>query len=245
MGRPNHILITGASGGIGGALARQLARQGRNVFLGGRDVARLESLAAELNAPYLAGDLTGSAGARELVAAAREQLGLLDGVAHCVGSLLLKPGHRTTDSEWLDTLHTHLSSAFFIMRESVQLMPETGGSLVFISSAAARHGFANHEAIAGAKAGIIGLTLSAAATQARRNIRVNCVAPGLTQTPLTGGLTSNEASLKASAAMHALGRIGQPEEIAAAIQFLLDHEWITGEVLSVSGGLGSVHARSG
>ncbi len=244
MSKPNHILVTGASGGIGSALARRLSHQGRNIFLAGRDVAKLESLSAELNAPYLAGDLTTSSFARKLITAARGQLGSLDGVAHCVGALLLKPGHRTTDAEWLDTLHTHLTSAFFIMRESVQAMPESGGALVFISSAAARHGFANHEAIAGAKAGIIGLTLSAAATQARRKIRVNCVAPGLTETPLTAGITGNETMLKASAGMHALGRIGQPDEIAAAIQFLLDHEWITGEVLSVSGGLGSVYARA-
>lgn len=115
---------------------------------------------------------------------------------------------------------------------------------MLLSSAAARHGFANHEAIAAAKAGIIGLTLSAAATYARQKIRVNCVAPGLVRTPLTIGITSNEIMLKNSAAMHALGRIGEPEEVAAAIRFLLESEWVTGQVLGVDGGLSSVFVRS-
>jgi NAD(P)-dependent dehydrogenase (short-subunit alcohol dehydrogenase family) len=104
---------------------------------------------------------------------------------------------------------------------------------------------ANHEAIAAAKAGVIGLTLSAAATYAARGIRVNCVAPGLVRTPMTARLTSNEATLKASTAMHPLGRIGEPSNIASAIQWLLDAEqsWVTGQVLGLDGGLASVRPR--
>ena len=102
----------------------------------------------------------------------------------------------------------------------------------------------NHEAIAAAKAGIIGLAQSAAATYARYNIRVNCVAPGLTRTPLTESLTRNEASLKSSVALHPLGRIGQPEEIASAICWFLapEQSWVTGQVLAVDGGLSSVQS---
>jgi NAD(P)-dependent dehydrogenase (short-subunit alcohol dehydrogenase family) len=120
-----------------------------------------------------------------------------------------------------------------------------GGSIVLVSSAAARLGLANHEAIAAAKAGIIGLTLSSAATYAARGIRVNCVAPGLTRTPMTARLTQNEATLKASTAMHALGRIGEPDDVAGAIDWLLGPEssWITGQVLGVDGGLASVRPR--
>ena len=90
-----------------------------------------------------------------------------------------------------------------------------------MSSAVAQRGMINHEAIAAAKAGVAGLALSAAATYARYNIRVNCVAPGLTRTPLTQALTKNEASLKMSAALHPLGRIGEPDEVANAIRWFL------------------------
>jgi len=244
MNHTNNILITGANGGMGNALALHLAGQGRKVFVSGRNPDKLGQLASDLGVGCLAGDLTDSHFAADLVAAASEQMGGLGGVAHCVGSLLLKPVERTTDEEWTEVLHTNLSSAFFVLRECSKKMNPDGGSVVLISSAAARHGFPNHEAIAGAKAGIIGLTLSAAATLARRHIRVNCVAPGLTATPMASIITNSPPALKASESMHALGRMGTAQEVADAIEFLLDHNWITGEVLSVDGGLGNVHARA-
>ena len=117
---------------------------------------------------------------------------------------------------------------------------------MLVSSVAARIGLANHEAIAAAKAGIIGLTLAAAASYAERGIRVNCVAPGLVRTPLTARLTATEAALKVSAAMHPLGRIGEPGDVAAAIAWLLDPQqsWITGQVLGIDGGLATIQART-
>ena len=120
-----------------------------------------------------------------------------------------------------------------------------GGSVVFVSSAAARHGFPNHEAIAAAKAGVTGLVLSAAATYASSGIRVNCVAPGLVEAEMSQPLVSNEATLKASQAMHALGRIGNPNDVASAIIWLLDPEqsWVTGQTIGVDGGLGTLFSR--
>jgi 3-oxoacyl-[acyl-carrier protein] reductase len=238
-----NVVVFGATGGIGSRLARELAANGSRLFLSGRNAGKLRQLADELNAGSQPADATDSAQVRTVFDAARQHLDTLDGVVHCVGSLLLRPANRTTDAEWLDTINTHLSSAFYVLREAVGDLAKQGGAIVLLSSAAARHGFANHEAIAAAKAGIIGLTLSAAATCARQRIRVNCVAPGLTRTPLTAGLTGNETMLKNSAAMHALGRIGEPEEVAAAIRFLLESEWITGQVLGIDGGLSSVFPR--
>jgi NAD(P)-dependent dehydrogenase (short-subunit alcohol dehydrogenase family) len=116
---------------------------------------------------------------------------------------------------------------------------------VLVSSAAAQTGLANHEAIAAAKGGVIGLTRSAAASYARQGVRVNAVAPGLVRTKLTERLTSSPQAEQASLALHALGRLGEPDDVASAIGWLLDpvQSWVTGQVIGIDGGLGSVRAR--
>jgi 3-oxoacyl-[acyl-carrier protein] reductase len=241
----SNYLIFGATGGVGSALSRSLAAQGNSVFVVGRDPARTQQLADELDASHTTCDATNGEEVSACFAAATESLGKIDGVAHCVGSLLLKPGHLTTAQQWDDTIATNLTSAFHVLRAAAPGMRKSGGSLVFVSSAAARLGFANHEAIAAAKAGLIGFVLASAATYAPNGIRVNCVAPGLTDTPLVSRITSDEASLEASRRMHALGRIGRPEDVASAIQWLLSPEqtWVTGQVIGVDGGLGTIRSR--
>ena len=173
-----------------------------------------------------------------------EAHGRLDGLANCVGSILLKPAHLTSEEEWDAVVSTNLKSAYAAVRAAARAMT-AGGSVVLVSSAAARLGLANHEAIAAAKAGVIGLALSAAATYAPKGIRVNAVAPGLVRTPMTARITGNEAALKASTAMHALGRVGEPEDVASAIAWLLDpaQSWVTGQVIGVDGGLATLRSR--
>ena len=191
-------------------------------------------------------DATDFKAVEDAFSAACEKFGRLDGVVNCCGSLLLKPAHLTTSEEWTHTLNANLTTAFHVLRAAAsRMMRSGGGSIVLLSSAVAQRGMINHEAIAAAKAGVVGLAQSAAATYARYNVRVNCVAPGLTRTPLTESLTKNEASLKASAALHPLGRIGEPNEVASAIAWLLDPEqsWVTGQVIAVDGGLSSVQPR--
>lgn len=240
------FLILGAGGGIGSATARILAKQGARVLLAGRDSDSLNQLAAEIGGvPH-----TVDGRSFEDVAAAAEraksEFGRLDGIANCVGSLLLKPAHITTEDEFDETIATNLRSAFAAVRAGAKTMRDGGGSIVLVSSAATQVGFANHEAIAAAKGGVSGLTLAAAASYARSRIRVNAVAPGLVKTRLTERLTANDKGEEASLAMHALGRLGQPEDVAAAIAFLLDpsNDWITGQILGVDGGLGAVRPRS-
>jgi 3-oxoacyl-[acyl-carrier protein] reductase len=181
------------------------------------------------------------------ISAAIENHGPLDGVVNCVGTLLLKPAHCTSDQEYSEVIAANLNSSFYLLRSAATAMMRSGGgSIVLLSSAVAQRGMINHEAIAAAKAGVLGLAQSAAATYARHNIRVNCVAPGLIRTPLTASLIRNEGFLKASAALHPLGRIGEPEEVASAIRWFLDPQqgWVTGQTLAVDGGLGSVQART-
>jgi NAD(P)-dependent dehydrogenase (short-subunit alcohol dehydrogenase family) len=114
--------------------------------------------------------------------------------------------------------------------------------VVFCSSAAARLGLANHEAIGAAKAGLEGLVLSAAATYAARSIRVNAVAPGLVRTSLAARITGSEGALKASLALHPMRKIGEADDVASALAWFLNpaQAWVTGQILGVDGGLGSL-----
>jgi NAD(P)-dependent dehydrogenase (short-subunit alcohol dehydrogenase family) len=233
-------VIAAAYGGIGTSLAQRLTAQGHQLLLLGRNGEKLASLGSALNAQHAVVDLT----SLETLEAAVAGFGPIDAFVNCAGSILLKPAHITSEAEFDQTLATNLKTAFFSVRAATKNMPQ-GGSIVLVSTAAARVGYANHEAIAAAKGGVLGLTLSAAATYANRNIRVNCVAPGLVDTPLAAKLTSNEAALKASQSLHALNRIGQPSDVASMIEFLVNpaNSWITGQVFGVDGGLGTLRAR--
>ena len=175
-------------------------------------------------------------------AMAQSEFGRVDGAVNCVGSVFLKPSHRTTASEWDETIATNLTSAFATVRAAANVMKSKGGSIVLRSSAAARIGLPSHEAIAAAKAGVVGLTRSAAASYAARGLRFNVVAPGLVKTKLTKRIWENERAAVMSQSMHALGRLGEPDEVASLIVWLLDpaNSWVTGEVFSIDGGLGNV-----
>ncbi|MFO0422150.1 MAG: SDR family NAD(P)-dependent oxidoreductase, partial [Planctomycetia bacterium] len=235
-------LILGGGGGIGSAVARLVVAAGGRVFLAGRDAARLEAIANELGMPWGTVEATDPDSIDACADAAAAALGGLDGITNCVGSILLKPAHLTTTADWHATIATNLTSGFGCVRAAGRLLKAEGGSVVLVSSAAARVGLANHEAIAAAKAGIMGLVLSAAATYARQKIRFNAVAPGLVRTPLASGLVSSELAEKASVGMHPLGRLGEPGDVARAIVWLLDpaQSWVTAQVIGVDGVLADV-----
>jgi NAD(P)-dependent dehydrogenase (short-subunit alcohol dehydrogenase family) len=239
-------LILGATGGVGQALCERLSKRGACLLIGGRDPARLEELSKRTGAEALAGDARDPLAVERAVARTVEHFGRIDGAVNLVGSLLLKPAHLTKPEEWDDVVATNLGSAFHLVRAAAKAMRGRGGSIVLVSSAAARTGLVNHEAIAAAKAGIEGLARSAAATYAAQGVGVNCVAPGLVRTPLTEGLTRRPASLAASEAMHPMGRIGEPEDVVSAIEWLLEpgNTWVTGQVIGVDGGLATLRGKA-
>jgi NAD(P)-dependent dehydrogenase (short-subunit alcohol dehydrogenase family) len=239
-------LVVGATGTIGGATVRLLDAAGATVALAGRDPDRLAALAAECRDASThvvdARDIDAVAGVVEAVVTAH---GRLDAAASLVGSLLLKPAHLTSADDWSEVIATNLTSAFALVRAAAPAMRSDGGAIVLASTAAARIGLANHEAIAAAKAGVEGLVRSAAATYGARSVRVNAVAPGLVASGLTERLVADPAQAEASRRMHALDRLGTGEDVARAVVWLLDpaQSWVTGQVLGVDGGLGSVRTR--
>lgn len=243
--RPSFVVL-GATGSIGSDLSRRLAISGANIYLGGRNTDSLANLGRELNATCHEVDANRPSSIHECLQSAAENFGKIDGVVNCIGSVLLKAAHMTSADEWNDTIAVNLTSAFCVVQAAGKLMRRTGGSVVLISSAAARIGLANHEAIAAAKAGINGLTRSAAATYASRGIRVNAIAPGLVKSNMTKALWDTPAAESTSMAMHPLGRLGNPKDVASAIEWLLQpaNNWITGQVIGIDGGLATIAPKS-
>ena len=219
--RERIYAILGASGGIGSALARRLASDGATVLLGGRRLEPLETLAEEIGGHAVEVDGRDFEAVGEFLQRTSELEGELVGVANCAGSLLLKPAHLTTRAEYDEVLDTNLATAFAVVRAAGRQMRESGGSIVLVSSAAADIGLPNHEAIAAAKGAVAALTRSASASYAGRGLRFNAVAPGLVDTPMTEKIVGNEKALAGSVRLHPLARIGQPEEVADLIAWLL------------------------
>jgi len=237
------VIVTGGSGGIGSQTARRLLARGDRVVLVARDDARLQRVASDVGATAaFACDLLDPAAFGAVVERVEREIGEVDGLVHAVGSILLRPLHALSLDDWRKTLDLNATSAFIAVKSVVpQMMRRKRGSVVLFSTVAARTGLQHHEAIAAAKSAVEGLVRSAAISYARYGVRFNAVAPALTKTELSKNLWANEATLAASIALHPLGRIGLPDDIAAAATYLLsdDASWITGQVLGVDGGLGS------
>jgi len=245
MANTKRIIIGGITGGMGAALAKQLVAEGHSVAGYARSSDALDELSDRV--PGLVTqvcDATDSEAVATTIGALTEALGGVDGYVHAIGSIFLKPAHLTDDSDWLQTLHLNLSSAFYALRPVLKLMQKqgSGGSCLFFSTAAARVGIANHESIAAAKGGVEALVRSAASTYSGRGIRVNAIAPSLTATALSQPLIGSERGLEISKKMHPLGAIGQPEDVASLAAWLISDaaQFVTGQIYVMDGGLSSI-----
>lgn len=243
MARARRYFVVGATGGIGTALVHSLAAEGHQIVGTGTKEESCRALTEAAGVKTFVLDASEPDQVEQRFKEAKDELGGgIDGVVNLAGSVLVKPAHRTSLEEFYSVLKVNLVTSFLIVKYGAEYLKENGGSLVLASTAAARIGLPNHEAIAAAKSGVEGLVRSAAATYASKKIRVNAVAPGLVETGLTKGITENEATRKYSLGLHPLQRLGKPEDIASTIAWLLspDQSWLTSQVIAVDGGLGSL-----
>ena len=243
-----HTFISAGGSAIAQNLAKRLTAQGHVCTVAGRNLEKLQALYA--NNPSITClqlDLLDSAAVEQAFATAALRHGAVTAWAHCLGSILIAPLHRTSDDQWLQTINLNLNSAAFGLRAFIKHRKAQGAtgdpaSAVLISSCAAGIGLQSHEAVAAAKAGIEGLVRSAAASYASDGIRVNAVAPGLTRTAMAEPFLKSEALQQAAARQYPLSGLNEADDVAAAMQFLLSSEAgrITGTVMPVDGGFVSV-----
>jgi 3-oxoacyl-[acyl-carrier protein] reductase len=233
-------LVTGATGGLGGAIARRLHAQGASVALSGTRVAALEELAKELGerveiAPC---DLSDKDSVEALVPAAEAKLGGLDILVNNAGVTRDNLFLRLKDEDWDLVLAVNLTAAFRLSRAAVKsMMRRRHGRIVSIGSVVGTAGNPGQGNYAASKAGLIGMTKALAAEVASRNITVNCVAPGFIESPMTDVL--NDKQREGILGTIPMGRLGQGNEIASSVVYLASAEaaYVTGQTLHVNGGM--------
>jgi 3-oxoacyl-[acyl-carrier protein] reductase len=238
-----RTIVTGASGGIGGAIARALHANGAVVTLSGTRAEALNVLAQDLKdrAHVVAADLSSAEGADALVSGAEAAMGGIDVLINNAGLTRDTLAMRMKDEDWAKVLEVNLTSAFRLSRACLRgMMRQRWGRIVSITSVVGVTGNAGQANYAASKAGLIGLSKSLAAEVASRGITVNCVAPGFITTAMTEGL-SDDIKAKLLAAIPA-GRFGASDDVAAAVVYLASAEaaYITGQTLHVNGGMAMI-----
>ncbi|MBD0290383.1 MAG: 3-oxoacyl-[acyl-carrier-protein] reductase [Thermoleophilia bacterium] len=233
-------LVTGASRGIGAAVARELARGGARVAVNYRaSKAAAEALADELGGVALAGDVGDAGDAARVVEEAEEALGDLDLLVNNAGITRDTLLARMSDEDWGAVVATNLSGAFYTCRAVARkMLRRRSGAIVNVTSYVGLHGNPGQANYAATKAGLVGFTKALAKELGGRGVRVNAVAPGYITTDITTGLSDEIRAFLLQAT--ALGRLGDPDDVARAVRFLCSDEssYVTGEVLLVDGGLG-------
>ena len=238
-------LIVGGSSDIAIITAKKLLDDGAAVTCLVRDESRVAELVTH-GAVVVQGDALDQESVTSAINSATQQGdGTIDGVAHLVGSIAIRPPHALSLDAFNEVIMTNLTSAFLTLSMCGKAMLKTGGGrMVFTSSVAGSLGLVNHEAIAAAKGGVESMVRSAAATYAKRGIRVNAVAPGLTDTRLASSILRSDAIREASANMIPLKRINEAEEIATSIHWLLTGapDNFTGQIMHLDGGMSQILA---
>ena len=231
----SKYLIFGATGAIGSNLAQYLHESNEEIHLISRNRDKLEDLSSKLNCEYTVLDMLSNNITQEL----KEEFNNINvsGLAYCVGSIDLKPLKITKKKDFEKCLELNFFPVIEIIKTLQDNLKNNKGSIVLFSTVAAQKGFANHSIIASTKAAIEGLTVSLAAEFAP-NIKVNCIAPSLTNSKISEPILKNKIIAEGIAKAHPMKRIGEGKDIASMAKFLLSKEssWITGQIIGVDGG---------
>ncbi|MEJ2124034.1 MAG: 3-oxoacyl-[acyl-carrier-protein] reductase [Alphaproteobacteria bacterium] len=232
-------LVTGATGGIGGEIAKALKAQGANVVISGTRQERLTALASEIGGVTpIACDLKDREALGNLVTQSEEALGTLDILVNNAGITRDNIFMRMKDEEWDDVITVNLSATFILCRTAIRnMMRRRKGRIINMASVSGVVGNPGQSNYAASKAGMIGMTKSLAREVASRGITANCIAPGFIESPMTDALTDKQKEAITGAIP--AGAIGKPEDIAAAVVYLASDEahYMTGETLHINGGM--------
>jgi NAD(P)-dependent dehydrogenase (short-subunit alcohol dehydrogenase family) len=236
-------LVTGAAGGLGQSVAASLEEAGWTLIVTSRDGERLCRSYGDSHLQVVA-DCSSVAGSQHIFEVAKAHQMLPTALAHCVGNIRLGALHRMTDADFTACLNANLISAFHTLAAFVGALRDAkcAGTAVLVSSAAARIGTPNHEAVAAAKAGVEGLVRSAAATYAGYGIRINAVAPGIMDTPASTAILGTTMGREAAARQYPLPGIGSADELAELMVWLLSDSAarVTGQVWSLDAGFSTI-----
>ena len=233
------ILIFGATGAVGSSLAKLLNENSISTHLIGKNEEEISKLSGETNGSYSVADVTDPSFIEKI----DSDLKNIDiaGIAYCVGSIDLKPINLVTKKDYLKSLELNLFPIVEIIKKYKENLKKNKASIVVFSTVAVKQGFANHSIISPVKASLEGLTVSLAAELAP-NIRINCIAPSLSNSKMAGKILGNTKIAEGIAKQHPLKRLGEGKDSASLAKFLLSNEssWITGQIIGVDGGRSNV-----
>ena len=226
-------LILGATGSIGSSLAEQMVNSGFNIHLVGRSETETKDISEKLGCTFTIANVLENG----FIEKVKNDIQEVKGVAYCVGSIDLKPLRMVTEDYLNKCTKLNLYSAVEVIKGYQKNLKKNKGSVVLFSTVAAQRGFTNHAIIASTKAAVEGLTVSLAAEFAP-NIRVNCIAPSLTNSKIAEPMLKNKALADGIAKAHPLKRLGEGKDSAALAKFLItnDSSWVTGQIIAVDGG---------
>ena len=226
-------LIFGATGSIGSNLAEQLKSSGHDIHLVARNEEMVSTIANKLDCSFTVADVLED----NFIEKVKADVSEVKGIAYCVGSIDLKPLRMVKEEDFNKCMKLNLYSAVEIIKGYQESLKKNKGSIVLFSTVAAQRGFTNHAIIASAKAAVEGLTVSLAAEFAP-NIRVNCIAPSLTNSKIAEPMLKNKVLAEGIAKAHPLKRLGEGKDSASMAKFLISEEssWITGQIIAVDGG---------